>query len=65
MDMYRRRCWDIQQVVCTEYVTKYHQNTDGVNRGNQLMEHGYDFYSKKNFTIGANVVNWFCVTLVY
>ena len=34
--VYRKRCWDIQQVVCPEDVTRYHQNMDGVKQSEKL-----------------------------
>ena len=45
----RRRCGDIQQVVCPEYLTKNHQNIDSVHWGDQLWEHGGGLSSKVNF----------------
>ena len=47
--MSRRRGWDIHQVVCPEYFTKYYQNIYDVDWGDQFQEHGAGFYSKEKF----------------
>ena len=47
--MSRRRGWDVKQVICTEDSNEYNQNMDGVDRGNQLREHGSGLYNKAHF----------------
>ena len=49
VEVSRRIGQDIQQVFCPEDVTKYHQNIDGVEQGNQLRDHGVGFSYKAQF----------------
>ena len=60
-----RRGRDIHQVVCSEYLTEYHYNMDGVDQGEQLWEHSDGLSSKSHFKSCTNVVTYVCVMLVY
>ena len=48
MEVFRRRDWDIHQVIFPEGLTKYDQNMDGVDWSNHLREHGSGFYYKSH-----------------
>ena len=65
MELYRRKGRNIHQVLYTEDLTEYHQNTGGVDWGNYLRDHGAGFSSKSNFKIGKNLGTYVCVVLVY
>ena len=49
MEVSRRRGWYIHQVVCPGYLTKYHENMDGIDQDDQLRECCAGFSSKAQF----------------